>query len=75
MVNQTTAVEKLYRFIFSENLRPMRKWSTRYRYANSNRLSWYLHKIKKQIRSILNLLSGNDLIEMLKGILFFLTKK
>lgn len=65
MVNQFTAIEKLIRFITSQNIRPMRNWSSRFRTGRSNRINWYLAKIKKQIRSILILLSGNDLVEML----------
>ena len=50
----------------------MKKWSDRFRITGSNRPSWYILKLKTNVRNILNLISGNDIIEMLQG---FLKKK
>ncbi|CAF0925295.1 unnamed protein product, partial [Brachionus calyciflorus] len=69
MVNRTTAIKKINRLFLTENVTTMKKWSNRFRVASSNRKSWYLGKLKKQIRHILGIISGNDIIAMLKDVL------
>ena len=66
MVN-ITALERITRLINEENLLPMRRWSNRYRY-NRNKIDPYLNKLIKQIRNILYIVSGDDIINMLSGI-------
>lgn len=79
MVNQLSAIEQLRRFILLQNIRPMRNWSSRFRIASSNRISWYLVKLIKDIRQLLNLISGNEILEMLNGkiltVKFFFTNQ
>lgn len=69
MVNQTI-LENLSNLV--ANARPMKKWSDRFRVARDDRLSWYLKKLARQIKSILHAVSGDDIVEMLKDVL---TKK
>jgi|LakMenE18May11ns_1017448.scaffolds.fasta_scaffold8390583_1 hypothetical protein len=67
MVN-ITALQILSRFISNKNIKPMKKWSTRFRNVESDgRKSWYLKGLIRQIKKILNIISGNDIIEMIKG--------
>ena len=67
MVN-ITALQRLTRFISNENLKPMKKWSSRFRTTElDGTQSWYLKGLIRQIRKILNILSGYDYIEMMKG--------
>ena len=67
MVN-ITALEKIIRFIDgSYNLRTMKKWSERFRIENSQKKNKYLRKLINKVRNILNLVSGYDIVEMLKG--------
>ncbi|RNA36654.1 hypothetical protein BpHYR1_036032 [Brachionus plicatilis] len=47
----------------------MKKWSDKFRLTGQNRSSWYILKLKNDVRKILNLISGNDIIEMLKDVL------
>ena len=69
MVN-ITAIEKIIRLIDSQhNLKTMKKWSERFRTDNSQKKSKYLRNLVNKIKRILNLISGNDVIEMLKGLL------
>ena len=68
MVNKT-ALQSLSEFISSENLQVMKKWSSRFRNTETDgRRSWYLKTLAKQVKKILLLVSGDDIIEMLKGI-------
>lgn len=67
MVN-LSSVERLIQFIDNNNLKVMRKWSTRFCSKSNTSGSFWL-MLKKKIRSILNLLSGNDIVEMLKSML------
>lgn len=70
-----TAIERISRFIDNEpNVKPMKKWSERFRSADIpigadyyDSRSWYLKKLIKKIRNILSLFSGNDTVEMLRG--------
>lgn len=66
MVNLST-LEKLIRFTKSKKLSAMKKWSDRYRVQVNNNKSSIIKKMCKNIRTLLNLISGNDLVEMLKG--------
>lgn len=68
---EKTALNQIINFIKTSNLRPMIKWSSRsifgvnssgYRVLNDN-----IRKIKKDFQNILNLISGNDPINMLKS--------
>ncbi len=64
MVNMT-AIQVIIRFVTEGKIRPMKKWSLR---LNSSR-SHLQHneKLKKLIRSLLELISGNDTTAMLKS--------
>jgi hypothetical protein len=70
MVN-TTMLSKITKLIESEGrMKPMLKWSLRFRYTNvptGDKRSWYMKKLKKEIKQILFIISGNDVVEMLKG--------
>ena len=70
-----TALERITRFIHGErNIKPMKKWSQRYRFANLNsdfdNRNPYFKSLMKQVREILVIVSGDDVIEMLKGIYY-----
>lgn len=71
MVNKT-ALEAIYSYIEIENLRPMKPWSLRQRYDRGGNPLRYIRELIKKIKAILNLLSGGDVGEMLKG--NFITK-
>jgi hypothetical protein len=45
----------------------MKPWNERSRYDSEGRLTVQLKKMKKQIRNILNAVSGNNITIMLKG--------
>ena len=66
MVNKST-IERINMYIDSKHLRPMKKWSLRFRYSQDSKKTRDIKKIIKQIRNLLNFLSGNDIVEMLKG--------
>ena len=67
MVN-ITALEKIIRFINGErNMRQMKKWSQRFREDDMQNKSWYIRHVVRNVRQILVLISGDDMIEMLKG--------
>ena len=67
MVN-VSALHKFNGFISAQNIIQMKKWSDRRRYDNSsNQLLRYLREKVKNIRQIQVILSGNDIIEILKG--------
>jgi hypothetical protein len=65
MVN-ISLIEQLSRI--TRNSGPMMKWSDRFRRGQDQELSWYLKIMSKKIKNLLNLISGNDTIEMLKGL-------
>lgn len=46
---------------------PMKKWSERSRYKRDGDLMRYTKMMVRQIRKIMLLVSGNDIIEMLRG--------
>ena len=66
MVN-LTAIKRISQFISSSNIRPMKKWSERYRLDSQNNKSPYLKLIISQVKVLLRIVSGNDIVEMLKG--------
>lgn len=59
------ALTRISNFIATENINSMKRWSERYK--GNNRKNWYLQKLTNQTRKLLNLISGNDIVEMLKG--------
>jgi hypothetical protein len=68
MVN-LTALERIYRFIHTEKrIKKMKPWSERFRLIlDHNKPSWYLRKLKKQVLELLSIISGDYIIEMIKG--------
>ena len=72
MVNQTS-LQKIIQFIRTNNLKQMKKWSDRFRNDDTSydRKGWYLYKLIKQIRMILVLLSGDDVIALLKDLKYY----
>jgi hypothetical protein len=65
MVNQS-ALYKLSK-LNDEINKNMKPWNERSRYDSEGRLTVQLKKMKKQIRNILNAVSGNNITIMLKG--------
>ena len=67
-----TLLEKLYKV--AENHRAMKKWSERSKRGSDNRNPQtrypYFSQLVRKIRIILKLVSGGDLVCMLKGKLF-----
>ena len=45
----------------------MKEWSSRFRQDNNGRKNKHIKKLKSQVREILNIISGNSIVEMLKG--------
>jgi hypothetical protein len=73
MVNQN-GLFKISNFIEANRIRAMKKWTSRTRYNQNRTKSTHIKVLIKKIRSILGLISGDDLVEMLKGFLrMFLT--
>ena len=67
MVNES-ALQKILKFIDTQNIVPMKKWSERSRYETKTmQLRRNVREKVVDIRKILILLSGNDIAEMLKG--------
>jgi len=64
MVNMT-AIQEILRFVTEKKIRPMKRWSLR---LNSSR-SHIQHneKLKTLLRSLLELISGTDIIAMLQS--------
>ncbi len=67
-INAVTLIKK---YCVRKCIRPMMKWSTR-----ENKPSAFLINLKKEIRDLLNLISGNDICELIKSncILYFKIK-
>ena len=65
MVN---CIGRIIGLISRENMRPMRPWNQRFRYDNQGRLERALRKIVKEVRKLLDLISGHQIVEMLKGV-------
>ena len=66
-MRQKTALESIAFFIKEKNIVQMRKWSCRKLYSKDGQLMRYARKMVNNIRSILKLISGDDICEMLKG--------
>ncbi len=62
-----TAIKLIDQLIKQNQLKMMRKWSLRYRREISGDLSHTIRKLVGKIRQLLKILSGDDVIEMLKG--------
>jgi hypothetical protein len=62
-----STLNRLYSLIQNENLRSMKRWPNRHRKDKEGRPSKVIKKLKSKIREILNIISGNDIVEMLKG--------
>ncbi len=60
-----TAIQEILRFVTEKKIRPMKRWSLR---LNSSR-SHIQHneKLKTLLRSLLELISGTDIIAMLQS--------
>ena len=67
MPKSTTALHEIIKFIEARKLCEMVQWSKRKRYLKDGQLMRYIRQLNKKIRLIMNLLSGYDIIEMLKG--------
>ena len=70
MVN-CTSLKRITDFVTCNRLKLMKKWSLRNRQRRDGHISTHIFDLRKQIRSILSLLSGNDICEMLKGLRHF----
>ncbi len=57
----------IWSVIQNENLRSMKRWSNRHRKDREGRPSKVIKTVKSKIREILNIISGNYIVEMLKG--------
>ena len=66
MVRPFTAIDKITKLIEDKQLRIMKKWSDRATSGTSKRHP-YLDYLIKKIRSLLVLISGDDVVSMLKG--------
>lgn len=62
-----SALSKIDDYIQSQRLKPMKKWSLRTRFDTADSRPRYLRKFIRQIRNIMILVSGDDIVEMLKG--------
>jgi len=61
-----TALLQIQNFIKEKKIKPMKKWSER---LSDSRPSYkYLTKLIDSIRSLLDLLSGNDTLKILESI-------
>lgn len=69
MVN-ISAVQRIKQFIHDEDLRPMMPWRNRRFGRRRRQRNQYWANLKKNIRMILGLLSGGDIIDMLKSTKF-----
>ncbi len=65
-MTRTEDIEFILRFIRDNNVRPMRKWSLRNLNATNPRYA-YFKKLKENLIELLNLLSGNDYLSMLRS--------
>jgi hypothetical protein len=62
-----TILEKIVRLTKSSNVIPMKKWSLRSVKDKKGKKSWLIKKIRSEVKAILNLISGGEITEMLKG--------
>jgi len=62
-----SSLSRIIKIIEEENLRPMRDWSLRFRYDKDGKLNRHIKKLKSEVRIVLSFISGNNIIEMLRG--------
>ncbi len=62
-----TSLQKITAFIKENKLQPMKQWSKRKLYMKDGQLMRYSRDMIKQIKQILILISGNDVLKMLEG--------
>ena len=62
-----SALKKIIRFMDENELMPMMPWGERYGREARQRNCRYVRKLIMNIRRILYLVSGGDLVEMLHG--------
>ena len=67
MGKQVTALQRITNFIKDNKIIEMQRWSNRKRNCKDGQLMRYTRQLIKQVRSILELVSGNDILGMLKG--------
>lgn len=67
MVNRLTAIQVITRLIQTQNISSMRRWSLRFNKQRHSIYSGYFIKLKKEIRNILEIISGKEIIPMMKG--------
>lgn len=70
---RSSCLSQIFNFITENRLKPMKKWSERFIYDGRNEKSWYITQMAKQINHILYLISGGDIVGMLRGIKLLLT--
>ena len=63
------AIELIEKFVIEHNVRPMKRWSLRNTNIQHPRYANY-KKIIIQIRNLLELLSGGDIITMIKSFFY-----
>ena len=68
MVN-STALESILKFIQKQNIKKMKPWSQRSSSNSKETADWYIRKLRKQILELLAIVSGDEIIEMLKDVL------
>jgi hypothetical protein len=67
-----TSISEIQKYISEKKLRPMKKWSNRFLKSQPGyKKSWYIKRLANQMRHIFNILSGNDLIQMIKSTIFW----
>ena len=71
MAKEQITLQRLISFIENNKLIKMMKWYDRKLNLNNGKLMRYTRVLIKQIRIILNLISGNDLTEMHKGNFYY----
>jgi hypothetical protein len=62
-----TSLQKITAFIKKNKLQQMKQWSKRKLYMKDGQLMRYSRDMIKQIKQILILISGNDVLKMLEG--------
>ena len=67
MGKQVNALQRITNFIKDNKIIEMQRWSNRKRNCKDGQLMRYTRQLIKQVRSILELVSGNDILGMLKG--------
>ena len=73
MVN-CNSLNKIMEFVESHHLKKMKKCSQINRERWDGQKSTHVYKLRKQLRKLLSLLSGNNICEMLKGCVIYFNK-